>query len=127
MEATSVSCDSARTAGPIAGTSSEVANFSGRDYDYGSGLSYRAGMNLLRNGRSLLGFRSEGSWLHTMNGAPGSYFITINNLQATVPLYRDLGVGGEIRGYYRKAHYDEFANVSRWLPEGRLFLTLGSR
>jgi hypothetical protein len=107
---------------PLGGTSSEVANFSGRDYDYGSGFTYHASALLFRRHRTLVELRSEGNWLYTLNGVDGRYFINIAYLQATLPLYGNLGIGGELRGYYRKAWYDQFDDVSRWLPEARVFV-----
>ncbi len=108
----------------LAGTSSEVESFSGREYDYGSGAAARLNAGLRYGGRTLVELGGETAWLHTLNGAPGSYLISIAHLQAVVPLKEGLGLGAEIRGYHRKAWYDDFPDVSRWLPEGRLFATL---
>jgi len=110
----------------LAGTSSEVANFSGRDYDYGSGFSYRAGARLLRRDRIIAEFRNEGTWLYTLNGVSGHYFITLAQLQGAIPLIGAFGAGAEVRGYYRKAWYDKFDDVSRWYPEIRIFATLAT-
>lgn len=110
----------------LAGTSSEVANFSGRDYDYGSGVSYRLGARVLHRGRTLLEARTEGHWLATLNGVDGTYLVTISSVQATLPVTSSLGVGAEALGYHRSAWYDEFEDVSRWYPEVRGFVTLAT-
>jgi hypothetical protein len=68
--------------------------------------------------------RNEGSWLYTLNGVQGQYFITLVELKAAIPVWRDLGLGGEFRGYYRQAWYDNYDDVSRWLPEVRGFVSL---
>jgi hypothetical protein len=109
----------------LGGTSSDVANFSGRTYDYGSGLTYRLGARLFRRGHVVAELRSEGSWMYTLNGVRGEYFVTIVELLASVPVWRDLGLGAKFQGYYRKAWYDDYADSSHWLPEVRGFVSLG--
>lgn len=116
----------------LSGTSSEVANFTGRNYDYGSGVAYRAGGRLLRKGRMIVELDSKGYWLYTLNGILGTYLISISHLQLALPIHSNIGLGVEGRGYYRKALYKDLEeyqgveDVSHWLPEFRIFFTLAA-
>jgi hypothetical protein len=110
----------------LGGTSSDVVSFTGRAYDYGSGALGRAGIRLLHDDRSLFIASTQATWLYTLNGAPGEHIVTVSRLQASLPLPRGVGVGGELRLYTSDAWYDDFGHYSRRLPEARLFLSLES-
>jgi hypothetical protein len=104
----------------IAGVNAEYGEFTGREFDYGSGLGFRTRAQLNRSGYDVLTLGYAGTFTHVLNGAPGNQIVHYANLRAYLPVGRIFGVAAEYLLFIRNSYYDDFPNVHRRNPELRI-------
>jgi len=108
----------------IAGVDSEYAGETGRSYDLGSGVGFRAYGALYRGRDRLIEAFYVGALIHTLSGASGNHVIHFPDITARIPLIRPLGLGVEFLFAARNSYYRDFPDVHREDPQCRLFATL---
>lgn len=112
----------------LGGYYSDYYRFGKRDYNFGSGFSFRSSLQVLLGSRLSLTGETEGYKLYTLSGYrdrnydqidvlylnaqgdPGSGFVLISRLDAKVRLYDQIRLGAKMDWFYRKNRY-------RGLPE----------
>jgi hypothetical protein len=104
----------------ISAVNSEYEEFTGREYDFGSGLGFRARAQLNRAGFNFLTAGYAGAYTHTMNGAPGNQVVHYTYVRAQYPLWESVGVGVDYYLFLRNSYYRDFPNVHRRNPELRV-------
>lgn len=111
----------------IWGVNSEYSDFTGRDYDFGSGLALRTGIHLLkdhqgRDDRSVFRLWYSIYWQHTLNGAIGDHVLQFISARLRWPLFRSFDVGATGIYTLRDSYYRDYPNVYRRFPEVRVYL-----
>lgn len=107
----------------LGGYYSDYYRFGKRDYNFGSGFSFRASFGLTLANRLSLTAETEGYKLYTLSGYrdkltglsnalyldaqgdPGSGFVLISRLDAKVRLYDQIRIGAKMGWYYRRNSY----------------------
>ena len=107
----------------LGGTSTDYVNFSGRDYDYGPGMSMKFGVDFTRNGFSYFRLLQELGWIHAVNGNHVDHLISATELTLGVPVYNNIGLGFEYILYLDDRKYDDYDDVSVRHPQTRLYAT----
>jgi len=83
-----------------------------REYDFGIGPGFRAGVTLGQNGRRLLDVDYRIHYLETLNGASyegqgSNHLIQAGRVRAILPfLYRGFGAGAEYEFFHRRSEFD---------------------
>ncbi|XXF79976.1 DUF3943 domain-containing protein [Myxococcaceae bacterium GXIMD 01537] len=108
----------------LAGISSEYAELVGRSYDYGPGAGYHFEVAFGRWPWEYVRLDAGSTWIHTLNGASADHLAHEARLLVDVPVYRGLGMGGSFSIFYRNSFFRDFDDVSRSIPQFRLFLSL---
>ncbi len=108
----------------LGATSSDYASLSGRDYDYGPGITASFSAEFISNGHKFLTVSHEQHYIHTVNGNRSDHNISITKARAAVPLHNNWSVGAEYQLMLAERLYDDFPDVSARRPEMRLFATL---
>jgi hypothetical protein len=105
------------------GVASEYADFTKRDYDFGTGGGLLLGTALQRNGRPIL--RADWATIgqQNLNGAAGTHWEHFLFTRATIPIAGRLGIGGEYWLFIRDSRYRDFPDVYRRHPEFFAFLS----
>lgn len=104
----------------IAGVNAEYGEFTGREYDFGSGLGFRLRAQLNRDGYDLFTVGYAGTFTHVLNGAPGNQIVHYASARAYLPVGRVFGVAAEYLLFIRNSYYEDFPNVHRRNPELRI-------
>ncbi len=104
------------------GVDSEYADFTKREYDFGSGAGLVLGGQLDHDGGRLLSLDYAVTWQHTLNGAAGSHLMSFVIAHANVPLFGAFGLGAEYWLFTRDSNYRDFPDVFRRHPEYSLFV-----
>lgn len=107
----------------LGGYYSDYYRFGKRDYNFGSGFSYRASLKVMLGNRLSLIGETEGYKLYTLSGYrdrvsgltdvlylnaagdPGSGWVTINRLDAKLNVYGPVCLGARMDWYFRRNTY----------------------
>jgi hypothetical protein len=108
----------------IWGTGSEYADFTKREYDFGTGFGVVTGAALTRRGRSILAVDYAMTYQHTLNGAAGTHLSQYVFANAGVPVVGPFGLGVEYRYYIRNSDFRDFPDVNRRHPDVFFFVSL---
>ena len=103
------------------GIDSEFADFTLRNYDFGSGAGIRLRAGVDHNNRQIARAFYYFIWMHTLDGAPGDHLLHYLGVRATVPVWKSLGIGGEYLLSVRDSRFRDFPDVFRRNPQFRLF------
>ncbi len=107
----------------LGGTTSDYANFSGRDYDYGPGASLGFSASFGAEGWSFLRVSHEQSYIHAINGNLADHFLSSSQVRLNIPVTKTLGAGLEYVLYTANRNYDLYPDVFVRSPQTRLFCT----
>lgn len=94
-----------------------------RQYDFGPGLSYGAGLVLLRNGFPFARASYGGMWMHTVDGAQADHWAQSLRFDLIAPLKGKFGVGSTAEFVRRKSYYDAADDILQRFPQFRVYLT----
>lgn len=92
-----------------------------REYDFGPGGGFRLLAAYERDGISYLRLEGRMEYIHTVSGADADHHVRFGALDASVPLWNGLGVGGQIAYYHRVSRYPERPREERAFPQFRLY------
>ncbi len=109
----------------LAGVSSDYANFTGRDYDYGPGAAARLWASVSRRGFTYLYLTQEGAWVHVVNGNKANHTLAASRISANVPVWKGAGVGATYLLILADRRYDAYPEVHVRFPETRLYGVIG--
>jgi hypothetical protein len=104
----------------LSGISSEYAGFTGRSYDYGSGVGLQLAASLTRNLLPIATLAYRGFYQHTMNGAAGNQVVHFAYAMVAYPVWRSLGARAEYLLYMRDSFYSDLPDIHRRNPEFRI-------
>ncbi len=107
----------------LGATTSDYTSLSGRDYDYGPGVTAGFSAEFITNGHEFLTVSHEYHFIHTVNGNRSNHHISISRARATVPLHKNWSVGAEYQLMLGERLYKDFEDVSVRRPELRFFAT----
>ncbi len=107
----------------LGASSSDYANLSGRDYDYGPGASAIFEAEFISNGHQFLTINHEQYFIHTVNGTRSEHHFSITTARVAVPLHKNWSIGAEYQLMLAKRLYKDFEDVSVRRPEMRFFAT----
>ncbi len=107
----------------LGATSSDYASLSGRDYDYGPGITAAFYADFISNGHKMLSISHEQHFIHTVNGNRSDHNISISKVRAAVPLQKNWSIGAEYQLMLADRIYDDYPDVSARRPELRFFAT----
>ena len=101
----------------------DAYKYQGRNYDYGSGLSYYSSLKLIIADRFYYAFNYRGGWTTTLNGNPSYYFLHVLTNELGMRILKKVSLSVEdgyfnLLGYYR--HFDD---VNKIYPYVRLSVT----
>jgi hypothetical protein len=98
-----------------------------RYYDYGPGSNFGGFVNLMRDGRTLVGFAYEGRHLYSLDGVRANHFLQQARLDLMVPIHKQLGIGATGEYLDRRTFYqDEDRTVKKYhYPQFRVYFTWG--
>lgn len=88
----------------------------GRNYDYGPGVAFNAGGQLVLLNILTYGINYRGGWTVTENGHPSHYFIHALSSEATLNIVKGLGFSIESGYFALHGVYKDYANVDRNYP-----------
>jgi hypothetical protein len=94
-----------------------------RQYDFGPGFSYGAGMALTRRGHPFLRASYSGVWLHTVDGAQADHWTQNVRLDLLVPVKGRVGVGTTGEFIRRRSYYDGADDLLQRFPQVRVYLS----
>jgi hypothetical protein len=94
-----------------------------RQYDFGPGLSYGAGMALTRRGHPFLRANYSGVLLHTVDGAQADHWTQNVRLDFLMPIKGRVGIGTTGEFIRRKSYYDGADDVLQRFPQMRVYLS----
>lgn len=94
-----------------------------RNYDFGSGISYGAGVTLTRRGLPFLRVHYAGAWLHTLDGAGIDHWARNLRLDFILPVKGRSGVGTTAEFVRRTSYYDGVGDVRQRYPQLRMYLS----
>ncbi len=103
--------------------SSEYAGFTGRSYDFGSGLGLRLAAALSGQGVDYLTLGYRGFFTHTLNGAKGNQIVHFAFARAKYRMWRGVGLSADYILYMRNSFFKDFPDIHRRNPEFRLGLS----
>ncbi len=107
----------------LGATTSDYTSLSGRDYDYGPGVTAGFSAEFITGGHEFLTVSHEQHFIHTVNGNRSDHHISISTARATVPLHNNWSVGAEYQLMLGERLYKDFEDVSVRRPELRFFAT----
>ncbi len=107
----------------LGGTSSDYSNFTGRDYDYGPGVSAGFSAWFGAEGWSFLRIKYEQSYIHAINGNQADHFLSYTQIRLNIPVTKRLGAGLEYVLNTADRNYDTYPDVFVRIPQTRLFCT----
>jgi len=116
-----ISTKIAPTALLLWGTDSEYADFTLRDYDFGTGAAMVLNAGLLRDGNDLFELGYHFIWQRNINGALGDHILQFLTARASWAFWNGVGVGAEYLLYTRDSFYREFPDVFRRNSQARLY------
>ena len=108
----------------LGGVSSDYASYTGREYDYGPGLSTSLSAALRRHDRQWLILRHSQTWIHTLNGTEGEHHVSVTNARFDLPINSMVGLGAQYVLYLAENDYKDLPDTSKRLPELRFFVSL---
>ncbi len=108
----------------LGASTSNYPNLSGRDYDYGPGVTAYFTAEFISNGHHLLSVSHEQNFIHTVNGNRSDHHISISTARLAVPLNKNWSIGAEYQLMLADRIYEDYPDVSVRRPEIRLFTTL---
>lgn len=113
------------TAAVISAISSEFAESTGRNYDFGSGAGVRTFASLWHGRKELASLMYVVVWAHSLNGAAGDHFVHFTSFKGQIPSrgWRP-GIGAEFLYAARNSLYRDFPDVHRRNPQARIYLTI---
>ena len=103
------------------GVDSEYADFTLRDYDFGSGAGLRLSAAANHGNTQIFRAFYIFLWQHTLNGAAGDHLLQYLGVRGAVPLHKNFGVGAEYVLSVRDSKFRDFPDVFRRNPQFRLF------
>jgi len=104
---------------------SDHPQFTGRDYDYGPGLSVKLAAGFQYNNLPIFVVSTANHLVHTINGTESDHVISVNRLRVQVPVWRKYGVALDYVLYLRKSEYAIYEDVEQRSPEVRVSLFSG--
>jgi len=107
----------------VTAVSSEYAGFTGRSYDFGSGLGLRAMAGLGGNGVEYFTVSYRGFYTHTMNGAKGNQIVHFILARAGYRIWRAVGLSADYLLFMRDSFFKDYPDIHRRNPEFRLGLS----
>jgi len=102
---------------------SDYENFSGREYDYGPGVSFKLAVSFGKKGWDYFRLEHEEYWITSINGTNADHWVSITQFHFDVPLKRFYGIGADYLLYLSEAHYSNFEDTSSRAPQLRLYLS----
>lgn len=109
----------------LGATKSDYPGFTGRDYDYGPGVSVKVGAEFLYRRVPVFVVQTDQHFLHSINGTNSNHLISVNRARFQVPVWGNNGVALDYVLYLRNSDYDDYENVDQRSPELRLSLFSG--
>jgi len=105
----------------IWGTNSDYADFTRRDYDFGSGAGLRTQVRLDKGDKDIVRLFYHLLWQHTLNGAVGDHVLQFLGLDVRIPIFKKWEIGAT--GFYTASdnYYRDYPDVFRTFPEVRVF------
>jgi len=98
-------------------------SISGREYDYGPGAGYSAGVQFSRNGRNVIRISHAGFWVRSVNGTRADHYNRITTIRLDLPIRDYFGAGVDYVLYEQDSHYVDYEDVKTRAPELKLFVT----
>ncbi|RYZ42848.1 MAG: DUF3943 domain-containing protein [Myxococcaceae bacterium] len=108
----------------LTGISSEHSGTEGRNYDYGSGGGLQLQAVYARDNWDIVTLEAGLSRILVLDGSSGSHQVRTGQLQVDAPLYRWLGLGGEVNFYQRHSRFGAFPDVRKDTYQLRVFLSV---
>jgi len=107
----------------LGATTTDYANYTGRDYDYGPGLGYELSLALAGNeAGDYLSLGHRGYLIHSINGNDADHFVSFTRASAWVPV-GPAAVGADYILYLADRRYADFPGVSARNGEIRAYLS----
>lgn len=108
----------------LGATKSDYFNITGREYDYGPGLSLKLKGVWRRNGWSFVTLEHMSYYVHSVNGGATDSWAALNRIKADVPLRGFAVVGAEFLAFNSERVYEDedLPDVSVRNPELRVYL-----
>jgi hypothetical protein len=107
----------------LGATKSDYFSITGREYDYGPGLSAKLNVAWRKNGWDFLAFEHMSYYVHSVNGAAADTWSSLNRIKADVPVRQFFAVGAEYLAFISSRFYeDDLADVHTRNPELRVYL-----
>jgi hypothetical protein len=94
-----------------------------RQYDFGPGLNYSAGMALTRRGHPFLRAAYNAVWLHAVDGAQADHWTQNVRVDLLVPIKGRVGIGTTGEFIRRKSYYDDADDLLQRFPQVRVYLS----
>lgn len=94
-----------------------------RNYDFGSGLSYGAGVTLMRGHQPFLRADYRSFWLHSLDGADADHWTQNVRVDVILPLKGRVGIGATGEFIRRRTYYDQLPDVLQRFPQVRAYLS----
>lgn len=107
----------------LAAISSDPSETDGRGYDYGPGVGATLRVAVGAWPWEYVSLEVEATWVHTLNGAPDDHLIYEGRLQADIPIYRGLGLGGSLQLFRRDSLVPNQEDETRQTPQFQLFVS----
>lgn len=108
----------------LTGISSSHNGDEGRDYDYGPGLGFQVRVACAQDDWDVLTLEAGVLRIAVLNGAGGSHQVHTGRFQVDLPVFKTLGVGGEVNFFQRHSVFDGYPPVDKDTYELRLFLSV---
>lgn len=97
-----------------------------RTYDFGPGVGAVASAELRRGESTYLSLYNRAEYLHSVSGTPADHLIAFTGLKGTLPIYKNFGIGFDLRGDARESRYADVPDISRQFIETRVFVSWAS-
>jgi len=94
-----------------------------RHYDFGSGLTYGAGVELMRGRQPFLRADYRSFWLHSLDGADADHWTQKVRVDLLMPVKGPIGLGVTGEFIRRRSYYDEAADVLQRFPQVRAYVS----
>jgi hypothetical protein len=107
----------------LGASESDYRSTSGRDYDYGPGLSAEFVAEFGRDGWRYLRVSHAEYWIHAVNGNIADHHIGNSAIRLNLPIVYNLGLGLEYRLFHAERNYRDYPDVSERHPELRITTT----
>lgn len=96
--------------------SSEYADVTGRDYDFGSGAGVRTKAELFFGDANVLSLAYTGVYSHTLNGAVSNHLLHMVSVGLQAPILKGFGGAMEFVLFARNSFYRDFDDVHERTP-----------